>query len=171
MAKFCNKCGTPLTEGVHFCPNCGNSITEVNPPVAAPSKQSSTKKFQILFISLILIVVLFFGIKGISHIIPEKKANITGRWEAITERPFGMAFHDMYFPKDMEFFTDNSFTEYHSDDIWEGEYVLSDERLKITEFMSPGTRDRVWHYDCEIKGNKMTLTWETGTSVTYERID
>lgn len=37
MAKFCMKCGTPIPEGVNFCPNCGLSISQKQtPPVQQP---------------------------------------------------------------------------------------------------------------------------------------
>lgn len=33
---YCTKCGTGLTDGTRFCPNCGNSIEAVAPAPAAP---------------------------------------------------------------------------------------------------------------------------------------
>ena len=37
MAKFCEKCGTPLVEGMNFCTNCGAPVP-VDTPTNAPQQ-------------------------------------------------------------------------------------------------------------------------------------
>ncbi len=42
MAKFCSKCGSPLTEGLRFCSNCGTPVVEAASVAPAPPPVSST---------------------------------------------------------------------------------------------------------------------------------
>jgi len=48
MAKFCTKCGAPITEGVKFCPKCGAAIgqTQAAPQPTAPPQQPSVQQQQ-----------------------------------------------------------------------------------------------------------------------------
>lgn len=82
-----------------------------------------------------------------------------------------MKFHGMYFPKEMEFFSDGSFVEYYSDKTVSGTYVHDDNRLKIVEDMSAGVRDREWIYDVEFSRNALKLIWKDGTNVEYEKMN
>lgn len=44
MAKFCNYCGTQLSDDAAFCPNCGSSIASAAPETPQPVQSASVQE-------------------------------------------------------------------------------------------------------------------------------
>ncbi len=40
MAKFCNYCGTQLSDDAAFCPNCGSNVASAAPQASAPAEST-----------------------------------------------------------------------------------------------------------------------------------
>lgn len=88
------KCGTPLQEGVRFCPKCGANIEQTvqqpmapqqpyygqtQPYVSMPKK--SNKK---LIIAVIAIVVIIVVVGLLAYFFVFSKGGIVGKWEIVS---------------------------------------------------------------------------------------
>lgn len=114
--------------------------------------------------TLVAIIALCLCLGGCGS--PEK--DIIGTWENSTSRPSSMALYGEFFPSEIEFFEDGILTDYSMDGPADGNYSLSDNRLKITVNYSALT-SYSWNYDCEIHGGTMKLTSSEGNTVEYEK--
>lgn len=41
---FCGKCGTQISDGVKFCPGCGNAVAQEQQPVQEPAQQQTQQQ-------------------------------------------------------------------------------------------------------------------------------
>lgn len=78
MAKFCKKCGSPVTPEMKFCKKCGAAVQ--NPGSNEPSRVENTtgnsggsKKIA----AIILVIVLLAGAGGAAYYFTNKDANVT----------------------------------------------------------------------------------------------
>ena len=81
MALFCNKCGESLSEGVMFCPNCGNQVgtpkVEELKQETGVRKVDNTKKniFNVIVVFL-AVVALFLMVKQFNGVYSSPEASV-----------------------------------------------------------------------------------------------
>lgn len=63
---YCNKCGTPVDEGVRFCPRCGNELINAQLPVVygAENKKNRIIGIAAVVVSALIIAVIALAVFG-----------------------------------------------------------------------------------------------------------
>ena len=77
--QFCTKCGTPLGNGMDFCPNCGASVNGVPSQVDMAVVPTRVKKKHVVLVSLLIITAIF----AMWFFLGRSSASIIGNWELV----------------------------------------------------------------------------------------
>jgi len=127
MAKFCIKCGTPLQEGVRFCPKCGATIgqaaaqqpTQPQQPMYqqqpyygqtqpyVPMPKKSNKKLIIAIIAIVAIIIVV-GLLLVFFVFGGDEGKFIGTWEHVSTTTYVNGVQSSTIPSDGSKTTFNS---------------------------------------------------------------
>lgn len=96
-SNFCERCGSPLQQGVKFCVKCGAAADPVYPnpafntappqyarqPYAYPQKKSGTTFIILSVIFLVLAAGIFTATLLFTGAVDAKAAELNGNWDAV----------------------------------------------------------------------------------------
>ncbi len=66
---FCAKCGEKISDGVSYCPTCGEKVVKTEPTIDKKDTTSKRKIPKLIILLLIVFAVILSGVKAVTYII------------------------------------------------------------------------------------------------------
>lgn len=98
---YCLKCGNEIEEDAKFCSKCGKPVTE-GQPSGLIEKGLSSKNIRIVVLAVVLVFIIFGGIKLLTK---SPGNSIVGTWICTTDDEWSLTFSDdgTYYDSDSYF--------------------------------------------------------------------